>query len=88
MRAPMEIQMHLDPVTYSLAALVIWSHRGLWIWLDHFENVRRNGRCFGHSLSFLCGPVAWLTIFWRLTHSEWRRGQRFLQMQRQFWREN
>ena len=88
MKAPMEIPMQLDPMSYSLAALVIWSHWGLWIWLDHFENVRRHGSFFGHSLSFLCGPAAWLTSFWRLTHPEWRRRHRLLQMQRQFWGEN
>lgn len=88
MRVPMEMQMQLDPLTYALAVLVIWSHWGLWIWLDHFKEIHKHDRLFGHSLTLLCGPAAWLTALWQLKHPKWHQRRRLPQMQRQFWGDN
>lgn len=88
MRVPMEMQMQLHPLTYTLAVLLIWSHWGLWIWLDHFEEVQKHDRFLGRSLTLLCGPAAWLTAFWRLTHPKWHRRRQLPQMQGQFWGDN
>jgi hypothetical protein len=68
-----------------VAALLIWSLWGLWVWLDHYGK-RPSEDGF---LTFICGPAAWLTAFWRLFHEPKRRKERrFPEVQRKFWGDN
>src|SRR6266481_2526380 len=59
-----DLHIHLSTEALILAIVLVWSLWGLWIYLTDREI--EGGSSWG--FCFMCGPAAWVTAFWHLTH--------------------
>jgi len=67
-----------DPGGIMFVILFVWSHWGLWIYLN---GRGRSGRA-SFLVTLIAGPAAWLTAVWYLTH---RRAFALKKPRRQQW---
>jgi hypothetical protein len=60
--------IRLDPVATVLAALLVWTLLGLWLWMDYSDDIKREKRFLTFLFAVVSGPAAWIICIWALSH--------------------